>query len=397
VNDNVEQEDFGFQKHRTLIGQGDDWPEYYDHGFDAPMEVISEILRGSRDRRPVDFVVGGSLRLEECQEIVEVPRNGSSLQVTNQTLCAKGKLTADVRWRKRMRAIAIADNDSLVGHLEASSIDVLISLGDLWDKTIEIARDRYQPNALFPVRGNHDLDAPFPPFVTALHLTFGSYLDMTFGGFNGSWRYKPRGPHLYDQAEVVRPLRSFPRVDVFVAHNSPRGFHERDEEVHQGFDGFLDYIERTQPHLFIHGHQHLNLATKIGETTLIGVCPTHRRAIGVRAHLDHVLAAPAADQLVPLFIHGWPDSWITFSRVLPLLPGGGRPARVRRLRSSGIRLTIPEMGADHCLSGCPRDQARDAGWPFVRQLRRTADSDRSAAEGWNSKSGSIACLQSPLQ
>ena len=87
-----------------------------------------------------------------------------------------------------MRVIAIADNDSLVGHLEASSIDVLISLGDLWDKTIEIAMDRYEPNALFAVRGNHDLDAPFPPFVTPLHLTIGNCLDMTFGGFNGNWR-----------------------------------------------------------------------------------------------------------------------------------------------------------------------------------------------------------------
>ena len=189
-----------------------------------------------------------------------------------------------------MRAIAIADNDSLVGHLEASSTDVLISLGDLWDKTIEIARDRYEPNALFAVRGNHDLDAPFPPFVTPLHLTIESYLDITFGGFNGSWRYKPRGPHLYDQAEVVRLLRSFPRVDVFVAHNSPKGFHERDEDVHQGFDGFLDYIERTQPHFFIHGHQHLNLATKIGETTLIGVYGEAIIEIGANGELSGEIA-----------------------------------------------------------------------------------------------------------
>ena len=170
-----------------------------------------------------------------------------------------------------MRAIAIADNDAPVGHLEASSVDVLISLGDLWDRTIEIARDRYEPNAFFAVRGNHDFDAPFQPFVTSLHLTIASYFGMTFSGFNGSWRYKPRGPHLYDQDEVVRLLRSFPRVDVFVAHNSPKGFHERDDDVHQGFEGFLDYIERTHPRYFIHGHQHLNLTTKIGETTLTGV------------------------------------------------------------------------------------------------------------------------------
>jgi hypothetical protein len=46
MNDNFEEEDL-FKEHRTLIGQGDDWPEYYDHGFDAPMQVVSEILLDS--------------------------------------------------------------------------------------------------------------------------------------------------------------------------------------------------------------------------------------------------------------------------------------------------------------------------------------------------------------
>jgi predicted phosphodiesterase len=82
-----------------------------------------------------------------------------------------------------MRAIAIADDDSLVGHLDTSSVDVLISLGDLWDATIESASDRYYPNRIFAVRGNHDSGAPFQPFVTRLHLTVESYFGMTFGGF----------------------------------------------------------------------------------------------------------------------------------------------------------------------------------------------------------------------
>ena len=30
-----------------LIGEGDDWPEDYSDGFDAPMKVISEILLDS--------------------------------------------------------------------------------------------------------------------------------------------------------------------------------------------------------------------------------------------------------------------------------------------------------------------------------------------------------------
>ena len=172
---------------------------------------------------------------------------------------------------KALRAVVIADDDGLVGHLEAGPVDLLISLGDLWDSTIEKARGRYRPERTFAVRGNHDSNAPFASSVTLLHGSVVHHAGMSFGGFDGSWRYKPRGHHLYDQEEVRRALESFPRVDVFVAHNSPAGCHERDTEVHQGFEGFRDYILRARPKYFFHGHQHLRATTLIGETTVVGV------------------------------------------------------------------------------------------------------------------------------
>lgn len=174
---------------------------------------------------------------------------------------------------RALRAAVIADDDGLVGHLEAEAeaVDLVISLGDLWDSTIEKARIRYRPGRTFAVRGNHDSNAPFAPSVTPLHGSVVHHAGMSFGGFNGSWRYKPRGHHLYEQEEVRKALESFPRVDVFVAHNSPAGCHERDTEVHQGFEGFRDYILRARPSYFIHGHQHLSATSLIGETTVIGV------------------------------------------------------------------------------------------------------------------------------
>ncbi len=94
---------------------------------------------------------------------------------------------------------------------------------------------------------------------------------IRFGWFAGSWRYKPRGNYLFDQEEVTRLMAVFPPVDVFVAHNSPRKIHDRDDDVHHGFEAFVEYIERAKPRLFIHGHQHVNRETRIGETTVIGV------------------------------------------------------------------------------------------------------------------------------
>jgi len=170
-----------------------------------------------------------------------------------------------------LRIIAIADDDALVGHLDPGPVDLLLSLGDLWDATLEKAHLRYKPARTLAVRGNHDSNAPFPGSVAPLHLRVETYCGITFGGFDGSWRYKPRGHHLYDQEEVTERLRNFPRVDVFVAHNSPPGHHERDEEVHQGFDAFAGYIARARPRYFLHGHQHVNRVSTIGETTLIGV------------------------------------------------------------------------------------------------------------------------------
>ncbi|MAS93568.1 MAG: hypothetical protein CMO55_10285 [Verrucomicrobiales bacterium] len=170
-----------------------------------------------------------------------------------------------------MTIVLLADDDSLVGRLDVMKCDLLLCLGDLWDSTIEKARDRYQPERVFAVRGNHDSAAPFAGFVTDLHLTATAFGGMRFGGFGGSWKYKPRGHHLYEQEEVNAALRDFPAVDVFVAHNSPRGIHERDSDVHQGFDAFREYIARAKPKYFFHGHQHFNEETVIGDTRVIGV------------------------------------------------------------------------------------------------------------------------------
>ena len=170
-----------------------------------------------------------------------------------------------------MRVITIADDDSLVGKMDGESADVLISLGDIWDSTIEKAQAAYGCTTVFAVKGNHDSAAPFPSSVTDLHFNVTRHEGIRFGGFSGSWKYKPRGHHMFEQFEVTKALRSFPAVDVFVAHNSPTGFHERDSDVHQGFEAFADYIDRVQPRYFLHGHQHVNQVSQKGETTIIGV------------------------------------------------------------------------------------------------------------------------------
>jgi len=65
-------------------------------------------------------------------------------------------------------------------------------------------------------------------------------------------------------------LSAFPAVDIFIAHNSPLKIHDKDDDVHIGFEGFNQYINRTNPRFFLHGHQHLSEETIVGRTRVIG-------------------------------------------------------------------------------------------------------------------------------
>jgi uncharacterized protein len=165
----------------------------------------------------------------------------------------------------------ISDDDGLVKNFSGGRADVLVSCGDLGDQTILTAAQAVACHRVFAVKGNHDSGGPFPAPITHLHLRIEEFGGLRFGGFNGSWRYKPRGHFLYEQDEVERQLAAFPPVDVFVAHNSPRHVHDRDDEVHIGFEAFNNYIRRAQPRLFLHGHQHVNRETMVGQTLVVGV------------------------------------------------------------------------------------------------------------------------------
>lgn len=170
-----------------------------------------------------------------------------------------------------MVVTVIADDEELMKNLPGDSADVLVSCGDLGDQTILTVMQAVKSRRVFAVKGNHDSGGPFPVPITDLHLRIEESSGLRFGGFNGSWCYKPRGHFLYEQDEVERQLAAFPPVDVFVAHNSPRHVHDRDDEVHIGFEAFNGYIRRVQPFLFLHGHQHVNQETLVGRTRVVGI------------------------------------------------------------------------------------------------------------------------------
>lgn len=170
-----------------------------------------------------------------------------------------------------MKALVIADADELHWRGIAETIDVVIACGDVADSYVFEASRACACSNIVAVKGNHDSPQSFPSPIRDLHLKTVTVSGMIFGGFGGSWKYKPREHHLFEQDEVTQRLSDFPAVDIFVAHNSPRGINCRDDDFHQGFDAFVGYIRRCQPRMFLHGHQHINAETLAGTTRVIGV------------------------------------------------------------------------------------------------------------------------------
>ncbi|MBN2398738.1 MAG: hypothetical protein JXI33_00175 [Candidatus Aminicenantes bacterium] len=169
-----------------------------------------------------------------------------------------------------MKMLVLADMDDFVWPGGQGRADVLLSLGDIANTVILQAAESWHCPSVLAVKGNHDEDAPFPKPIFDLHLRIMEIGSLRFGGLNGCWQYKPRGPFLYYQEEIETFMAAFPAVDIFISHNSPRRIHDREDEVHTGFSALNAYIERSAPRLLLHGHQHEERETIVGQTRIIG-------------------------------------------------------------------------------------------------------------------------------
>ena len=170
-----------------------------------------------------------------------------------------------------MKILILADIDDLHWQGAEGEADLLLACGDMFDQVIVEAAQAFCCPRIFAVKGNHDHDRPFIAPIEDLHLQVRHHGGLRFGGLNGSWKYKPRGAFLYTQEDVNGMLAGFPAVDVMVTHNSSMGIHDRDDGVHVGFEGLASYIERVKPKLVVHGHQHINSESFIGDTRIAGV------------------------------------------------------------------------------------------------------------------------------
>ena len=179
-----------------------------------------------------------------------------------------------------MKILAIADRpprqkiEQIID--EYRDIEMIFLLGDLTVFDLSgLQNINYIPK--IGVYGNHCSGSYFEEFgVKNLHLNTFNYKGFTFGGFEGSVRYK-KDPYakMYTQEEALDMLKDFPRVDIFLSHCPPYGINdEPGESAHEGFRALRKYIDEKSPLYFFHGHTYPtedSLVTKYHNTNIVYV------------------------------------------------------------------------------------------------------------------------------
>lgn len=177
-----------------------------------------------------------------------------------------------------MKILAIADRPpkkSIREIVSEEQIDLIITLGDL--EYTEIAELEYIHDIpKIGVYGNHCTPGYMELLgITNLHLATTKIKGMTFGGFEGSHRYKKdEFAKMHTQDEALDLMNAFPYVDVFIAHSPPAGINDEDDPAHQGLLALRNYLDRCKSKYFLHGHTYPTqekLVTEYNGTQIIYV------------------------------------------------------------------------------------------------------------------------------
>jgi len=166
-----------------------------------------------------------------------------------------------------MKFLVIADKNPRINIEEvvrAQNIDIIVTLGDLTREDI-LPLKEISDIPKIGVYGNHDSGTYMNELgIINMHLNTWDFNGYKFGGFQGCVRYKDNPQALmYKQEEASAMMTNFPNVDIFICHCPPKGINDEEEIAHQGFDALLDYIDRAQPKMLMHGHTYPEEETMI--------------------------------------------------------------------------------------------------------------------------------------
>ena len=166
-----------------------------------------------------------------------------------------------------------------------SQYELILSAGDLNASYLSFLVTMARCPLMY-VHGNHDRqygEEP-PEGCDCVDDKLIVYKGLRILGLGGCLQYS-RGEYQYTERQMEKRIRKLKRairlvggVDIVLTHAAPRGVGDWNDRSHQGFESFLELLDRYHPRYMLHGHVHLNYAHNIprvreyGDTRVINCC-----------------------------------------------------------------------------------------------------------------------------
>ena len=143
-------------------------------------------------------------------------------------------------------------------------IELVISCGDLKADYLEYLANMIKAPVLY-VNGNHDARylETSPAGCIPIDDKIIVYKNIRILGLGGSINYN-NGPFQYSQKEMKKRAAKLKLClwknkgfDILVTHAPAKGIGDGEDLCHQGFDAFIDILNKYSPKYFFFGHKHL--------------------------------------------------------------------------------------------------------------------------------------------
>lgn len=140
-------------------------------------------------------------------------------------------------------------------------VDFIMSAGDVSNYYLDYLVSVLNKDMIY-INGNHIYHKDYPiPFAKNIDGKFIKYKNLRILGLDGSKVYSFQ-EHQYTEKDMFfKILKNWlfllNGVDIVISHAPPKGIHDVDDRVHEGFSVFNKLIKLLKPKLWIHGHIHL--------------------------------------------------------------------------------------------------------------------------------------------
>ena len=169
-----------------------------------------------------------------------------------------------------MRILVLADEESkyywdFFSKDKLDGIDLILSAGDLKPEYLSFLAT-YAKVPILYVHGNHDdcYDETPPDGCICIEDDIYVYNGVRILGLGGSIRYKP-GNYQFTQKEMKARVRRLwwklvrrKGFDILLTHSPAYHVYDGEDKVHEGFEAFVDLMDKYVPKYFVHGHIHMN-------------------------------------------------------------------------------------------------------------------------------------------